>query len=267
MQEQGARRVSFAAPTRIGLVCSPLRPGVVRDVAGIRPAGLAFARAELSDRRALRAARRLRERRGAVREERRPSDDSGRDRQAADRGDRVPRAQGRAPASRRQVRGFRTRLAHRRRALARAGDVSRHPQRSAHRRPVARPCHSGRQRRGDHARGGHFRNGGKFRRSDEQARRRTRHDAFDLRQCAGDRRPEATRDRARHGAARRPHHSRLPRLLPLLRREGLHLEQDPPAQPRSAADDGRRRRRPDGGGLRRERLRPRSVRRRRTASG
>ena len=34
MQEQGARRVSFAAPMRIGLACSPLRPGVVRDLLG-----------------------------------------------------------------------------------------------------------------------------------------------------------------------------------------------------------------------------------------
>ena len=51
----------------------------------------------------------------------------------------------------------------------------------------------------------------------------------------GQRRPGAEDHRARHGAARRPHHPRISRLLPLLRREGVHLEQDPPVEPQSAA--------------------------------
>ena len=257
----------FAATTGIDLACSSLRLGVIRDAAGIRPADLAFARAGLSDRCAVRPAGRFRERRRIVRKERRPADGAGRDRQAADGGDRVPRTEGRAPASRRQVRGFRTRLAHRRRALARAGDVSRHPQRSAHRRPAAGPHRTGGQRRGDDPRGGHIGNGGDFRRPDEQARRRTRHDAFDLRQRAWDKRPPATRERARHGAPGRPHHPRLPRRLPLLRREGLHLGQDPPAQPRSAAQHVHRRRRPDGRGLEPKAVTAWSVRRSRAASG
>ena len=42
-------------------------------------------------------------------------------------------------------------------------------------------------------------------------------------------------DRARPRAHRRPPHPRIPGLLSLLRREGVHLEQDPPAEPQSAA--------------------------------
>ncbi|MGY4376154.1 D-alanyl-D-alanine carboxypeptidase [Bradyrhizobium sp. i1.3.6] len=46
---------------------------------------------------------------------------------------------------------------------------------------------------------------------------------------------------ARARRPRSPHHSRLPRILQTVRREGVHLEQDPPAQPQSSAQfDGRR---------------------------
>ena len=48
---------------------------------------------------------------------------------------------------------------------------------------------------------------------------------------------------ARSRQARAPHHPHLSAILRLLRREGIHLEQDPPAEPQSAAGDEHRRRR------------------------
>ena len=68
-------------------------------------------------------------------------------------------------------------------------------------------------------------------------------------------------DRARPGPARAAPHRDLSGPLQDLRRAGVHLEQDPPAEPQSAADPGHRRGRAEDGLPRGIRLRPDRLRR------
>ena len=99
----------------------------------------------------------------------------------------------------------------------------------------------------------------KFARADDQAGARARPDQVDLRQLDRPARSQAADDRARARQARAPHHPDLSGLLQDLRRARIHLEQDPPVQPQSAAGHEYRRRRSEdrlhqGGRLRSRRL-------------
>ena len=90
--------------------------------------------------------------------------------------------------------------------------------------------------------------------------------AFAFRQFARKIRSEPARHCARHGAPGSARHSRLSGGLPLLRREGFHLEQDTPAQSQSAPHHGYRSGWAQGGRRRGRRLRASSARRFRTNS-
>ena len=87
--------------------------------------GRSGARGDIHDRGGGRPGRGLRHRRGPLREERRSADAAGLDRQAPHRRNRLSRAEGRPPPSRRRVRGVRKGLARGRGARARRGDVPR----------------------------------------------------------------------------------------------------------------------------------------------
>ena len=165
--------------------------------------------------------------------------------------------EGRPTPPGRHLRGVREGLARGRGARARRRHVPRGPQPCESRGPLARTADPVGKRRGDDAGRGHRRHGRSFRRHDEQTRGRTRHGPFAFRQRAGQSGPEPKCDCARHGRARRAYHPRRPGLLSLFRREGVHLEQDPPAQPQSAADHGHRGGRTQGRRRRRWRLRTR----------
>ena len=65
-------------------------------------------------------------------------------------------------------------------------------------------------------------------------------DAIDLRQFQRAARPRQQDDGARTCNARALHHPDLSRVLQTVRREGVHLEQDPAAEPQSAAQFARR---------------------------
>ena len=119
-----------------------------------------------------------------------------------------------------------------------------------------RPRHPIRQRRGDHAGRGHLpapRTISPTLMNKRAAELGMTHSHFTNPWGRGD---PGQRVTARDMALLAAHIIReLSRLLQLFRREGIHLEQDPPAQPQPAADDGYRRRRPEDRRHRRERLR------------
>ena len=70
----------------------------------------------------------------------------------------------------------------------------------------------------------------------DQARARARDDAVDLRQFQRAARSRQQDDGARTRKARAPHHPDLSRILQIVRRARIHLEQDPAAEPQSAAE-------------------------------
>ena len=70
----------------------------------------------------------------------------------------------------------------------------------------------------------------------DQARARTRPDEVDLRQFQRAARPRQQDDRARAGEARAPYHPDLSGHVQAVRRARIHLEQDPAAEPQSAAE-------------------------------
>ena len=206
-----------------------------------------------------RPGRGFRQRRGALRKERRRADGAGGHDPVDDRRCRVRPVAPVAHPPRRQIRRFRICVAHRRRPLARAGDVPRCSLGGARRGSHSRPRHPVGQRRRDHAGRGRLGLVGRLRGADEQARRRAWSGAFAFRQFLRQIGPGAEGHGARHGRAGGGHHPQLSRRLSLFQREGLHLEQDPSAQPQSAAGHGSRRRRTEGVGFGRGRIRPRRL--------
>ena len=125
--------------------------------------------------------------------------------------------------------------------------------------PAARADRPVGQRRRDHHRGEHGRHRGLLRRADEPAGQGDRADEFDLpqRHRLLGARPEG--HGPGHGQARDPPDRHLPGPVQDLLREGVHLEQDPPAEPQSAPGARHRRRRAEdrllgGIGLRADRL-------------
>ena len=93
----------------------------------------------------------------------------------------------------------------------------------------------------------------------QPTRQADRPQRLELRQFDGSAGPRPILDRARSRAAGPLHHQHLSRVLRDLLRAGIHLEQDPPAQPQFAARNWHRRRWPQdrphrGVGLRRSDL-------------
>ena len=127
-------------------------------------------------------------------------------------------------------------------------------------RPAARRDHPFGQRRLHRLAEGIAGNEARFRRAADQARARDRAHQVGVHQLQPGCRIPVEGHVARARQARAAHHPHLSGVLPLLRRARVHLEQDPPVQPQSAARHGHRRRRPEdrlhqGGRLRPGRLR------------
>ena len=211
------------------------------------------------DQRALRDPDRRRQRHGAVREERRQAQSAGQHVQADDHRGRAARDRAGQAQIRRRDDRQRERLAQGRRAVRRLGDVRGAQQPGERARPAAWRDDPVRQRCLHRARRRHRRQRAGVRRHDEQARARARADAVALHQFDRPARSRPQHDGARTRQARAAHHQDLSGGLQDLRRARIHLEQDAPAEPQSAARDGHRRRRAEdrlhqGGRLRAGRL-------------
>ncbi len=138
----------------------------------------------------------------------------------------------------------RERLAPGRRALAHVQHVRADPQPGQGGGSPARADHPVRQRRlRSRLREGISGNERAFAVLMNNAGARTRPRQIQLRQFDRPARPGPESHRARARQARPAHHPHLSGLLSDLRREGVHLEQDPPAEPQSAARAQYRRRR------------------------
>ena len=110
------------------------------------------------------------------------------------------------------------------------------------------------------ARGGHGRNGGSLRRPDEQARRRTRHDPFDLRRRPGDQRRPGQQVTARDMALLAAHVIRdYPDYYHYFGEKEFTWNKIHQLNRNPLLNDGHRRRRPEDRRHRRERLRPRRL--------